>query len=165
VTFQTTVGTANSLLNTVFMNFENSGVSKIRTTQYSIPEELVDYIDLIDPTIFLGKATAAVPISTRKAKASAPPKRSVDASCSTSITPACLKELYNTVGYTPDPQSGSTIGYGSFLNQSSIYSDLLLFEQTFDIPHQNFTTILIAGATNDQNTVTTQFGEADLDVS
>jgi tripeptidyl-peptidase I len=131
VTFQTTVGTANSLLNTVFMNFENSGVSKIRTTQYSIPEELVDYIDLIDPTIFLGKATAAVPISTRKAKASAPPKRSVDASCSTSITPACLKELYNTVGYTPDPQSGSTIGYGSFLNQSSIYSDLLLFEQTF----------------------------------
>jgi hypothetical protein len=60
VTFATTVGTANTLLNTTFMNFENSGVSKIRTTEYSIPESLTSYIDLIDPTVFLGKTLAAV---------------------------------------------------------------------------------------------------------
>lgn len=69
------------------------------------------------------------------------------------------------MGYTPDPTSGSHIGFGSFLNQSAIYSDLFQFEEFFGIPHQNFSTILIAGATNDQNTVTAQFGEADLDVS
>lgn len=60
VTFATTVGTANSLLNTTFMKFENAGVSKIRTMQYSVPESLTSYIDLIDPTVFLGKTVAAV---------------------------------------------------------------------------------------------------------
>jgi tripeptidyl-peptidase-1 len=62
VTFATTVGTANSLLNTTFMEFENAaaGVSKIRTTEYSIPSSLTNYIDLIDPTVFLGKTVAAV---------------------------------------------------------------------------------------------------------
>jgi tripeptidyl-peptidase-1 len=62
VTFATTVGNANSLLNTTFMKFENSaaGVSKIRTMQYSVPENLTGYIDLIDPTVFLGKTVAAV---------------------------------------------------------------------------------------------------------
>ena len=62
VTFATTVGTANSLLNTTFMKFENAaaGVSKIRTTEYSIPSTLTSYIDLIDPTVFLGKTVAAV---------------------------------------------------------------------------------------------------------
>jgi tripeptidyl-peptidase-1 len=151
-------------LNTTFKNFESNGVTKIRTSEYSIPEDLVDYIDLIDPTVFLGKTTAAVPASTRT-RAGAPTKRTVDAACSTSITPTCLKELYNTVGYTPDPASGSHIGFGSFLNESAIYSDLFQFEEFYGIPHQNFSTILIAGATNDQNTATAQFGEADLDVS
>jgi tripeptidyl-peptidase-1 len=75
-----------------------------------------------------------------------------------------LKELYNTVGYTPSEKSGSRIGFGSFLNQSAIYSDLFEYEDLFGIPHQNFSTILIAGATNDQDIATAQFGEADLDV-
>ena len=44
------------------MKFENSatGASKIRTMQYSVPETLASYIDLIDPTVFLGKTVAAV---------------------------------------------------------------------------------------------------------
>lgn len=62
VTFATTVGTANSLLNTTFMNFQNAGLSKIRTTEYSIPESLTSYIDLIDPTVFLGKTVAAAAV-------------------------------------------------------------------------------------------------------
>jgi tripeptidyl-peptidase-1 len=76
-----------------------------------------------------------------------------------------LQELYNTVGYTPSAESGSRVGFGSFLNQSAIYSDLFQYEEFYGIPHQNFSTILIAGATNDQNITTAQFGEANLDVS
>ena len=165
VNFATTVGTANSLLNTTFKNFENNGVSKIRTSEYSIPESLVDYIELIDPTVFLGKTTAAVPTSTRKTHADAPTKSTVDASCSTSITPKCLHELYNTVGYTPDPKSGSRIGFGTFLNGSAIYDDLEQFEEYFDIPCQNFSAVLIAGASNNQDIATASFTEANLDVS
>lgn len=161
VTFAATVKTANSLLNTTFMNYQNGAVSKIRTSEYSIPEDLVDYIDLIDPTVFLGKTAT----STRKTSADAPTQPIIDAACATSITPTCLKELYNTVGYTPDPTSGSRVGFGSFLNESAIYDDLFQFEGFFGIPHQNISTILITNATNDQDTATAQFGEANLDVS
>lgn len=167
VTFATTVGTANSLLNTTFSNFEHSaGGLKVRTTEYSVPAHLASYIDLIDPTVFLGKAATAAPTYT-KAKRSPPTKSSLDAPCSTSITPTCLKELYNTVGYTPDPKSGSRVGFGSFLNESAIYEDLFLFEEKFDIPHQNFSTVFTpnSGATNDQDIATAAFGEANLDVS
>lgn len=173
VTFATTVGTANSLLNTTFSKYEHSAGAgvKIRTTQYSVPEELADYIDLIDPTIFVGKAAVAPPtystVTPSKVKTDAATKSTIDASCSTSITPTCLKQLYNTVGYTPDPHSGSRIGFGSFLNQSAVYSDLFSFEDHFNIPHQNFSTILVpdSGATNDQDITTAQLGEANLDVS
>jgi tripeptidyl-peptidase-1 len=98
-------------------------------------------------------------------KNTTPTKPTIDAACSTSITPSCLKELYNVGSYTPNPNSGSRVGFGSFLNQSAIYSDLFQYEKFFGIPHQNFSTILIAGATNDQNIETAQFGEANLDVS
>lgn len=167
VTFATTVGTANSLLNTTFMNFVSAGNTKIRTLQYSIPDDLASYIELIAPTVFLGQTTAAVPTSTRKTKRDRTPTTpSVAAACSTSITPSCLKEMYNTVGYTPLPEAGSRIGFGSFLNESAIYSDLFMYEQYFNIPQQNFTTILVpgSGATNDQNITTAQYGEANLDV-
>ncbi|KAG0645598.1 Tripeptidyl-peptidase [Hyphodiscus hymeniophilus] len=164
VTFATTVGAANSLLNTTFMKFENAGVSKIRTMEYSVPASLSSYIDLIDPTVFLGKTVAAVPAPTRVKKDKTPTKRAIDAACSTSITPQCLKELYNVGSYTPNAKSGSRVGFGSFLNQSATYVDLFQYEEFFGIPHQNFSTVLIAGATNDQDFATAQNGEANLDV-
>lgn len=164
VTFSTTVGTANSLLNTTFKNFENNAVSKIRTSEYSIPEELKGYIELIDPTVFLGKTTTAKPASTQRARVDAPTKTITDDSCSTSITPKCLQELYNTVGYSPDPKFGSRIGFGTFLNGSAIYSDLEQFEERFGIPQQNFSTVIINGAPNDQDITTADLSEANLDV-
>lgn len=46
VTFATTVSKANELLNTTFKTYSNSGVQKIRTTQYSVPDDIVSYVDL-----------------------------------------------------------------------------------------------------------------------
>ena len=66
--------------------------------------------------------------------------------------------------YIPNRKSGSRVGFGSFLNQSAIYSDLFLYEESFGIPHQNFSTVIIGGGLNDQNISTAQFGEANLDV-
>ena len=62
----------------------------------------------------------------------------------TLLSPACLKELYNIGDYTVDPSAGSTIAFGSFLNQSSSYSDLALFEQRFGIPPQNTVSNLLS---------------------
>lgn len=166
VNFATTVGTANKLLSAQFSYYQSGSTKKLRTTHYSIPSNLVDQIDLISPTTYFGKTTAAVviPSATREEKRAPVSKPSVAASCQTSITPSCLKELYNINDYSADANSGSRIAFGSFLNESAIYSDLALFESYFGISSQNFTVELINGATNDQNLSTAQFGEADLDV-
>ncbi len=165
--FSTTVGSANALLNTTFLTYENSGVSKLRTTQYSIPDSLAQHIDLIIPTTYFGKTVANLPVvpAPSKTKRDTDASQStIDASCQTSITPSCLKQLYNIGDYKPDPNSGSRLGFGSFLNQSAIYSDLSGYETLFGIPAQNFSVVLINGATNDQDVSTAQYGEANLDV-
>lgn len=166
VNFATTVGTANTLLSAQFAYYQSDSTKKLRTLQYSIPDNLVDQIDLISPTTYFGKtaAAAAFPSVTQKEKRAPASQPSVAASCQTSITPSCLKELYSINDYTPDANSGSRIAFGSFLNQSAICSDLAAFEAYFGIPSQNISVELINGGTNDQNLATAQFSEADLDV-
>lgn len=81
------------------------------------------------------------------------------------ITPECLKQLYNTVGYDADPKSGSNIAFANFLEESPSYSDLHLFEKEFNIPQQDFEILaLINGGVNNQNPQTETDGEANLDV-
>ncbi|PBP27632.1 hypothetical protein BUE80_DR001486, partial [Diplocarpon rosae] len=178
VVFATTVGTANTLLNTTFANYEKNGVSKLRTTQYSIPDHLADYVDLIYPTTYFGKTVAKAPVgythTSRGAAAAAAASKvasrgaasqvPVDSICNMWITPRCLKQMYNVGAYKPDAKSGSQIGFGSFLNQSALYSDLFQFEKYFGIPEQNFSVVLLHGAENDQDPTTTEHGEANLDV-
>ena len=168
VNFAAPVGTINDLLNTTFLIYENIGGQKIRTTEYSIPDSLSGYIDLISPTTYFGKTTAFIPTVVPTPVE----KRQDDydstevqlaASCYTGITPACLKQLYSVGDYTPEVSSGSRIAFGSFLNESAIELDLVAFEQSFNISSQNFSVQLINGGVNDQNESTALFGEANLD--
>lgn len=148
VWFQTSVSKANSLLGTEFHTYtDTKGVSKVRTTQYSIPNDLTEHIDLISPTTYFGKtqaqrrtiqSTYVQPLAKRAA--------TLPASCNATITlgnnsyaaiqPDCLRYIYNVGDYTPDPRAGSRIGFGSFLNESASFSDFLEFEQYFKIPVQ-----------------------------
>lgn len=197
IILSTTVSTANALLSTTFNYYENDGVQKLRTTQYSVPDDLQSHIDLITPTTYFGKTVPLIPAprmdrpgrklvhrylnnfngttnstvpsstssTTLQPTSSATPgptNTTVDASCATLITPTCLKELYN-IHYTPDPKSGSTIGFGSFLNQSARSEDLALFQEAQGIPQQGFSVELINGGINDQ-AIDGNHGEADLDV-
>ena len=187
VNFSTTVSTANSLLSTTFNYYENAGIQKLRTTRYSIPDDLQTHIDLITPTTYFGKTVPQIPVSTVDHRLRGPipiprmdhgvreivPRQYngstnsttngiIGASCATLITPTCLKEIYN-INYTPDPNSGSKIGFGSFLNQSARTQDLSLFQTAQGIPRQGFSVQLINGGINDQ-TISNNHGEADLDV-
>jgi tripeptidyl-peptidase-1 len=170
ISFSTTVETANKLLNTTFMNFENAGASKIRTTEYSVPDKVSGFIDLIDPTTYFGKTVAnrVIPVTaisgTQTTKDLPPSKRAIDASCQTSITPRCLKELYNVGDYVPDPISGSRVGFGTFLNGSTLNTDLTAFETLNNITQQGYTLTLINGGVDDQDPATADVGEANLDV-
>lgn len=51
----------------------------------------------------------------------------VDASCNTTITVACLKELYNAVGYTPQANTGNKVSVTGYLDQFANINDLQLF--------------------------------------
>jgi tripeptidyl-peptidase I len=159
--FQTTVSNANAMFGTTFHSFENAkGETKVRTTEYSVPEEVAAHVDLVAPTTFFGKTTAmrakpgAVKASTkprlprRNAVSQSKPlvKRQVPAACNQTLTyenrtfasfgPECLKIEYNVTGYKPDPKSGSKVAFGSFLNQSASFSDFALFEEYYHIPTQ-----------------------------
>ena len=187
VNFSTTVSTANSLLSTTFNYYENAGIQKLRTTQYSIPDDLETHIDLITPTTYFGKTVPQIPVSTVDHRLRGPipvprmdhgvrdllPRQyngstnsttndTIDPNCATLITPTCLKEIYN-INYTPDPNSGSKIGFGSFLNESARTQDLSLFQTAQSIPQQGFSVQLINGGVNNQ-TISNNHGEADLDV-
>ena len=159
VRFAATVSKANELLGANFMYYESEGVQKLRTLQYSIPDALAQHVDLVTPTTYFGKTVAQAPvlhysedqIASRQA-----------ASCSSSITPSCLKQLYN-VTYTPSATSGSKIGFGNFLNQTARTSDLSSFESRNSIPSQGFSNVLINGGKDDQS-IDGNHGEANLDV-
>ena len=160
VNFAATIGTANKLLGAQFKKYESDGLQKIRTLQYSIPSDLQQHVDFVHPTTYFGNTVAQAPIlhyPEQDVKA-----RAADPSCSTLITPKCLREIYN-INYTPDPKSGSKIAFGSFLNQSARFEDLARFEKENGVPSQNFSVELINGGVNDQ-TISSNHGEADLDV-
>lgn len=193
VNFSTSVESANSLLSTTFNYYENAGIQKLRTTEYSVPDDLQTHIDLITPTTYFGKTLPQVPARKPQRKPQIPARKmghrvrdlairyyngttnstascstnstrndTIDASCATLITPTCIKELYN-INYTPDPNSGSKIAFGSFLNQSARTEDLSLFQTAQGIPQQGFSVQLINGGVNDQ-AIDENHGEADLDV-
>ena len=175
VIFAAPVETANKLLNTQFHYYENEGLTKLRTTGYSVPNDLSQYIDFVHPTTYFGKTTAQVPFpQPHQDKIVLTPRNAnstngttngtaIDASCKDLITPQCIKEIYNIGNYTADPNSGSKIAFGSFLNQSARTQDLILFETKYDIPQEGFSVQLINGGTNDQS-VSPNHGEANLDV-
>ncbi|KAF4980394.1 hypothetical protein FZEAL_3587, partial [Fusarium zealandicum] len=168
IDFALDVEGVNSLLGADYQYYAKDGTTKLRTTSYSIPDALTEHIQYVDPSNNFGSTTPFAPVAhpsrtTITKRADAPTKPSVDASCQTSITPSCLKQMYNVGDYKADAKSGSSIGFSSFLNQSALYSDVFQFEEMFGIPKQNFSTVLINGATNDQNPATAALGEADLD--
>jgi hypothetical protein len=57
VNFRTTVGTANSLLDTKFQWYRDiqTGVRRLRTLQYSVPSDIENHVDLIEPTTRFGQ--------------------------------------------------------------------------------------------------------------
>ncbi|KAJ5308786.1 hypothetical protein N7508_004165 [Penicillium antarcticum] len=165
--FTGSVETIGSLLNTSFAYYQNGDSVKLRTTEYSIPDDLAGYIDLISPTVFFGKTRSAIPVPSSSQNVQNKHRASsteISPACQTSITPSCLKEMYNIGDYTPEPAAGSRVGFGSFLNQSAQYSDLEAYESRFGIPSQSFTVELINGGVNNQSASKSDIGEANLDV-
>ncbi|KAI0859149.1 tripeptidyl-peptidase [Xylaria cubensis] len=175
ITFSTTVETANDLLNTTFAwyQYEKGGSPKLRTLDYSVPDELAKNIDLIQPTTRFGQLGAKrstifdmqiLGPADEAAKVKATGSGAAVTDCNTSqITPACIKSLYN-IKYKATA-SGNLVAFASYLEEYARYSDLASFETKWapTAAGQNFTVQLVNGGLNNQNS-NSDSGEANLDV-
>lgn len=163
MTFKTTVGIANKVLDTQFSWFvsEEAKPRKIlRTLEYSVPEAVAPHINLVQPTTRFAAIRANHETGSQIFEISV---AAAADNCDALITPACLKTFYN-IDYTADANSGSKVAFTSYLEEYARYSDFATFEQNY-LPEaigQNFTVIQFSGGLNNQ-TSTDDSGEANLD--
>ncbi|KAM0334167.1 hypothetical protein ACHAQA_001187 [Verticillium albo-atrum] len=157
----TTVEKANELLEADFAWFEVEGSRKLRTTEYSIPDELEAHIDLVAPTTFFGRSKAHTMTPEFPAHLATRQSRNTT-TCLYVITPECLEQAYHYGAYEADPEAGSRVAFASFLNQSARQDDLSQYLATFNLPANNFTTTLISGGEDHQDPKG-DINEANLD--
>ncbi|KAJ4374520.1 Tripeptidyl-peptidase sed2 [Didymella sp. IMI 355093] len=166
ITFHAPVKRAESMLGTTFKTYQNQvrrDVKRVRSLSYSVPKAIRDHIDLIEPTVRFGqiKAERSNVLTQEAAPFSV---AAVNATCNTTITPACLKDLYNFADYKIDPKGAVKLGVSGFLEQLARYTDLEQFVSTFaPDAGSNFTSTSVNGGTLDQN-ATDDSVEANLDI-
>lgn len=162
LTISTDVATADALLDAEFAwyEYDGGGGKKLRTLSYSVPDEVAEHVDMVQPTTRFGQLgakrstifdmtileeeeEAAVRVAATAADSAA--------ACTSTVTPACLKAQYN-INYTASPD-GNLVAFASYLEQYARYSDLQRFEQE-QVPQavgQNFSVTLINGGLDDQS--------------
>ncbi|KAK8099421.1 uncharacterized protein PG998_012662 [Apiospora kogelbergensis] len=170
VTIDTTVAKANALLDTSFAwyQYEDSNEPRLRTLAYSLPDDLVTHIDMVQPTTRFGrfsakKSTVFEVHYPEEGSTSFVAAQTADAVSCSPVTPACLKSLYN-INYTA-PSTGNLLAIASYLEEYARYADLQTFESKF-VPAakgQNFTVQLANGGLDDQNSKSSSV-EANLDL-
>ncbi|KAI0064302.1 family S53 protease [Artomyces pyxidatus] len=164
--FTTTVSKANELFDADFSTFTHTatGVSSIRTLEYSIPAVLKGHLDLVHPTTSFStpkqsKNVISLPVKVSNITEDA------SSSCSSSITPACVQSLYG-IPTTLATQTNNQLAVAGFIDQYANSADLKTFLKDFrkDLPSTNtFTLQTLDGGSNPQSS--SQAGvEADLDV-
>ncbi|KAI0459945.1 subtilisin-like protein [Xylaria acuta] len=164
ITIKTTVGVANKMLDTQFAWFvsEETKPRKIlRTLEYSVPEDIAEHINLVQPTTRFAAIRANHETGSQIFEIQV---AAAEDNCDALITPACLKTFYN-IDYTADAKSGSKVAFVSYLEEYARYSDLALFEQNY-LPEtigQNVTVIQYNGGLNNQSS-SDDSGEANLDL-
>ncbi|KAI0536578.1 peptidase S8/S53 domain-containing protein [Xylaria digitata] len=166
LTFKTTVGVANKVLGTQFSWFvsEEAKPRKIlRTLEYSVPSEVAQHINLVQPTTRFATIRANHQTGSQIFEIQGIQAAAAEDNCDALITPACLKTLYN-IDYKADAKSGSKVAFTSYLEEYARYSDFALFEENY-LPEaigQNFTVVQFNGGLNDQSS-DDDSGEANLD--
>ncbi|KAF8638577.1 hypothetical protein AX17_002119 [Amanita inopinata Kibby_2008] len=180
VTLRVPVALVEEMLDTTYhvWKHEESGDYLVRTTSYSLPKDLHEHVDLIQPTTMFGQFKGAKStlvwmddesqgskLNTHVSLKSASSDVTVDPSCNTNITISCLQQLYNAVGYKPKADIGNSIGITGYLEEYANIQDLQSFyaQQRPDALNTAFKFISVKGGQNDQN-LSMAGAEANLDV-
>ncbi|KAG6899605.1 hypothetical protein C0993_008766 [Termitomyces sp. T159_Od127] len=182
VTITIPISLAEEMLDTKYNVWKHtSGDQMVRTTSYSLPENLHEHIDVVQPTTMFGRfrrdrstiswpdeeveGPAQIAQSLATSLVDAVSGSVVDASCNTTITIHCLKQLYNAVGFCPKPGRNNSIGITGYLEQFANLQDLQSFytDQRPDALNSSFRFLSVNGGLNDQN-ISNAGAEANLDV-
>ncbi len=120
INFYVTVSDAERILRTKFYYYISSinDLERIRTLQYSVPKKLHQYIQMIQPTTRFGqiRGERSLVLDHHEVEKSQPTEQDYRTGfgrvlnstfCNTTITPTCLKELYNYGKFKPDPNNGT----------------------------------------------------------
>jgi len=145
--FQVPVNKANELFDADFSVFvhESTGKQTIRTLSYSIPEDLVDHLRVVYPTVtfpsYRSKLPTVTSVSTNSKRAGRR-EEDVASSCADTITPSCLQSLYN-IPSTPATQSSNTLGVSGFEDQYANQADLQTFLSEYRTDMSDTTTFTV----------------------
>ncbi|KAF2426239.1 subtilisin-like protein [Tothia fuscella] len=138
---------AEKLLDTKYSLYKHlDGSTLIRTPNWSIPANLHEHINAVQPTNsffrtspkrstwmappnmlkapVLSEDQAAANAALAKTLAAAPNTDALKVCNATSVTTDCLRTLYNTKGYTPKIPARSKIGFCNYLEETTIMTDL-----------------------------------------
>jgi tripeptidyl-peptidase I len=173
-----TIRDAAELLQAEYQLFENKASGRVtaRTLAYSLPASLHAHIDMVAPTIKFGSASAMKSTLVENYPAPAAVKSSPGdvhddldvVACNSSITPDCLKALYEFKHFRASRRNGNQFILAGFLEEYAQHDDLAQFLGKY-APNANgsdFSTILIHNGSNLQDNVSgaQQTGEANLDI-
>ncbi|KAI0002764.1 subtilisin-like protein [Xylariaceae sp. FL0662B] len=179
INFKTTVSKAADLLNTDFGVYGQIGtaVQRTRTLHYSVPEEVRPHITMIQPTTRFGQirpqAVEVYEVLEQQETAqffktaAVTPTQDLNATfCNSTVTPECLRALYNIGDTTADASVAAVFGVSGFLEEYAKHDALDQFLQQF-APYaltQNFTTLLVNGGLDNQTDTVHDDVEANLDM-
>ncbi|KAI1641438.1 peptidase-like protein [Biscogniauxia mediterranea] len=179
INFKATVSKAESMLNADFGVYNHVGTEgeRIRTLHYSVPSEVMSHITMIQPTTRFGQIRPqALHISEVFSVDEVPelfkvaakvPSQEVDVLlCNSTITPECLRALYNVGDTIADSSVNTIFGVSGFLEEYAKHDALDQFLGQF-APYaltQNFTTNLVNGGLNNQTDAVDDDVEANLDM-
>lgn len=184
-----TVAKARSLLGDAQFNIyehRSTGERLVRTTEYSVPREVTEHLDLVSPTTYfrqirahgsgaifepLGKDFSPVTglqrvSASQQASTNAQVAAGQPTSCNaTHVTAQCLRDFYQTSDYKAQSSTNQLIGISGFLDEFANYADLqnYLVNQRPEAAKANykFDVVKLAGSNNSQEIPGV---EANLDV-
>ena len=145
VTLRVPVDLAEKMLSAKYNIYRHttSGEEVVRTLSYSIPKELHDHIDVISPCTYFGTLRSMRVTSFLQPTlhnivqdTSSVSEGTLAPSCNTTITPACLRALYNTSSYVPVSTNVNKLAVANYLDNFANYADLQvgnLLQELFSI--------------------------------
>ncbi|KID98689.1 tripeptidyl peptidase precursor, partial [Metarhizium majus ARSEF 297] len=161
----TTVSNAEGLLSTQLQRYSFDGkVSMVRARQYSVPSHLSDAISFINP-ISNFMTPLREPTTPPPPARDARDRRAGTAACAGTVTPNCLRQLYNMHYRAPGNSSQVRLGVSGYLEEHSNHADVrdFLRREAPELPRYDFKVELVNGGTDPQNRLTAG-GEAQLDL-